>query len=105
METGEVQADISWIKRTPNYIAIEATLDKPAFIIFSQSRYLDWRVWVDGKEEVLYPAYGILSGLPLQEGMHMLEFAYKPTTLYWGLGVSFIAFILAVFIINTNRSI
>jgi hypothetical protein len=105
MNSGEVDAKISWIRRTPNYVAVQVTVDKPGLLVFSQAWYLDWKVWVNGDEERLYRTNGILSGVPVITGTHMVEFAYQPSTLYWGIGVSILAVMVALSIIYANRSV
>lgn len=105
MNSGEVDAEIRWIRRTPNYVAVQVTLDKSGLLVYSQASYLDWKVWVNGNEERLLRTNGIISGLTLTAGTHVVEFAYQPSTLYWGLSVSIVAVILALSIIYLNRSV
>ncbi|MDY6876036.1 MAG: YfhO family protein [Chloroflexota bacterium] len=88
--SGEVKAEVVWVRRSPNRLVLDVTLDRPGFLVLSQAWYPEWQVEVDGKPEALYRVDGVLSGIYLESGSHMVAFVYCPPALGWGLGASLV---------------
>ncbi|MFQ6099684.1 MAG: YfhO family protein [Anaerolineae bacterium] len=88
LASGEAQADVVWVRRSPNRLVLDVTLDRPGFLALSQVWYPGWRAEVDGKSTTLWRAGGILSGVYLEAGSHAVVLAYRPPTLGWGLALS-----------------
>jgi hypothetical protein len=86
----EVQAEVAWVRRSPNRLVLDVTLDRSGFLVLSQVWYPGWRVEVDGQPEVLYRVDGVLSGLHLESGSHIVAFVYRPLILGWGIGGSLV---------------
>ena len=55
-----------------------------------------WKVWVDGREEVLQKSHGIFQGVPLAPGEHRLRFSFEPLYWTWGRWLSLAALLVAV---------
>jgi hypothetical protein len=88
LSTGDVEADVTWIRRSPNRLALDVTLEQRGFLLLSQVWYPGWRAKVDGKRVALWKADGVLSGVYLEPGHHAIELAYRPSVTLIGGGVS-----------------
>lgn len=71
-----------------------------AFLVLTDTWYPGWRVYVDGKEERLLRAYGIVRAVNLGEGRHEVLFAYKPWWLIPGAIMGFSGVLLSLFFIG-----
>jgi len=74
----EVQAEVAWVRRSPNRLVLDVTLDCPGFLVLSQVWYPGWRAGVDGQPATVWRADGVLSGVYLEPGGHTVSFAYRP---------------------------
>jgi len=61
-------------------VRIRAISDKPGVLVFADSFYPGWHVYVDGKEERLLQANYFFRGVQMTPGEHIVEFKYEP---YW----------------------
>lgn len=71
-----------------NSVEISADLKAPAWLVLADAYYPGWHATVDGREQAVYPAYGLLRTLPLREGRHVVRFNFIPTTFVPALVVS-----------------
>ncbi len=60
----------------------------PGLLVLSEIDYPGWQVWVDGVEQPVQKVDGLLRGVLLDEGHHVVEFAFRPPLVYAGLGIS-----------------
>jgi hypothetical protein len=84
LASGQVQAEVAWVRRSPNQLVLDVTLDRAGFLVLSQVWYPGWRAEVDGQPVTLWRAYGVLSGVYLEQGSHVVEFTYWPLRSGWG---------------------
>jgi hypothetical protein len=68
------------IKRfySPDRIVLETELQVPAFLVVSNTYSPYWKVFVNGREGKILPAYGTLWAVELDGGRHTVEFLYRP---------------------------
>jgi hypothetical protein len=95
--------------RTPGTATIE--VDKPERIVVrtrSTARRLlvlsdrydpNWRAEIDGSPAPSIRANYLFRGVVVPEGEHVVEWSYRPTLFYWGLGVSSV--VLASLVVMT----
>ena len=69
---------------TPNRIVLEAQVSAPALLVLSEVWYPGWRVTVDGTPRPYYRVDGVVRGVYLDPGAHVVEWQYKPASLLWG---------------------
>jgi hypothetical protein len=72
----------------PNKIEILA--EGPGTLILSEIAYPGWEVKIDGNNATWFPVFDILRGVELTPGTHLVEFVYRPKTVYFGLLISLI---------------
>jgi len=74
------------LSMTPNRLSVEAR--GPGLLVVSEVMHPGWRARVDGEDVAIYPANGVLRGVYLTEGDHIIEMTYRPPAVFWGLGLS-----------------
>ena len=89
------QAIIHWMKYSPNQALIGVKTDRSVFLVLSQVYHPDWRVYVDGQRGTLYKTNGVVSGLYIQTGEHIIELVYTPMVTYLGLTISALTALIA----------
>lgn len=68
----------------------------PGFIVLSDQHFPGWKAYVDGKETPVYCVDGLLRGVVVPQGKHVVEFKYRPWKVYGAGIVGFIAMGLAL---------
>lgn len=74
------------IDKSPNRIVLRA--EGPGKLVLSEVYYPGWNAIVDGKAAKIDQRHGILRGVSLPAGSHIIEFVFKPASVYCGLGLS-----------------
>jgi uncharacterized membrane protein YfhO len=54
----------------------------------SETFYPGWRVWLDGREEVLAPTDLAFRGLRVTAGVHHVEMRFQPRSLVLGVAIT-----------------
>ena len=90
----------------PNALAFTTEVTQPALLVFSELWYPGWEATVDGQAATVEPVAGLLRGVKLPSGPHVVELAYRPTSVVSGARVSLTAVIviLAALVVPTIRS-
>lgn len=65
-----------------NSVEIEADMKGRGLLVLADQFYPGWRVYVDGSESRVLRVNGVLRGVLLPGGRHMVSFAYKPVHIY-----------------------
>jgi prepilin-type N-terminal cleavage/methylation domain-containing protein len=69
-------------------VTIEATAERPAFLVLRDSYDPSWRAEVDGHPAAIERADGIYRAVPLTPGRHVVRFTYRPRDFIAGLTVT-----------------
>lgn len=93
IDPGEVTSAASAGRNGPNRIVVEATADVASALIISESWFVDWRVWVDGRETPLESVSSLLA-VQLPPGEHSVVFQYNPPSLKLGAGITGLTLLL-----------
>lgn len=80
-------------KYEPDQVTIDAEFAGKGFVILSDQYYPGWKAFIDNKETPIYQTNGILRGIVIPPGHHMILFKYAPTNIYAAAVVSSIVFI------------
>ncbi len=93
------------IEYNPNYVQINATLNKPGFLVITDTFYPGWKATVDGKPREILPADFMFRAVYLGEGIHEVRLTYEPMTFTIGLFISFSTLIgiLIIFILKCKK--
>jgi len=86
-ETARVVGNYPW-KST-----VETNLSSPAILVLSEMDYRGWRVRVDGGPAESLRAYGVLRAVALPAGQHVVEWSFRPVSVFAGLACAALAVI------------
>jgi len=64
---------------------------KPGFHVTSDAYYPGWRASIDGKDTELFRADYSIRGVMVPAGGHVVEFNYKPRSVYVGAAISILS--------------
>ncbi|NHZ85615.1 MAG: YfhO family protein, partial [Planctomycetia bacterium] len=86
---------------SPNYIKIETKNSERGFLVVSEVYYpLRWKATIDGKAVKTYQTNGIVRGIEVPAGEHIIEFKYDKTIFHKGILISILSFIVAIGLIG-----
>ena len=105
MSIDQGDTSISNIDFSNNRIVAQVSSESDSFIMFSQSYYPGWRVYIDGEEATLYCVSGTIMGAKVPSGDYEIRFEYIPIYSYIGLGITGATFLALIsFAIVANVS-
>ena len=93
--------NVSNLRISPNRIDVEA--EGPGKLVISEINYPGWQVVVDGKKQPIELAYGLLRSVNLLEGNHEVEFNFRPLSVYVGLGMAMMGWMVVIWKTCINR--
>ncbi|HEX2987825.1 MAG TPA: YfhO family protein [Chloroflexota bacterium] len=94
---------VTVVADVPNAVDLEATLEKPGFLVLSDSYYPGWKVYVDGSESHLLRADHAIRAVQLPAGSHQVRFVYDPLSFKAGLGLSAMGLLAVLVILTAGR--
>jgi hypothetical protein len=75
-------------KHKPNRIEVKTVSAAPAILVLSENHYPGWRAYLDGQSvDVMRVNYN-QRGVALPAGNHLVEFIYRPKSVFIGLAIS-----------------
>jgi hypothetical protein len=80
--------------RAPEVVVVEADLGCPGLVVVGDSYYPGWRAWVD-RERRPVQELDAVRAVRAGAGRHVIEFRYRPASVYWGLGLTLLGFSIA----------
>ncbi len=87
----------------PRRVLLEVDAAAPAFVVSSEVSYPGWKAWVDGRRQPLAMTNVAFRGLPVPAGRHTVEMRFEPALLWWGAGVSLVAWVAAGMALAESR--
>lgn len=88
---------VAVISYSPQRVELEATLDRPGFVVLADVYYPGWRLTIDGKEAPVYRANRMMRGAAVKEGKSRLVYTFDPPSFRYGSWITFAG--LATFLI------
>jgi hypothetical protein len=73
---------------TPSRIVVEAAVESPALLVLGEVWYPGWRAAVDGVRQPIHRVDGVVRGVYLDPGTHVVEWQYRPASLRWGMVIT-----------------
>lgn len=92
MDAGKVE--VADIRFNGNRAKANVKAKEDSFLNFSQAMYPGWRAYIDGKRVADHEVNGYIQGVAVPKGAHQIVFKFVPVSLYLGLTVSGIAFLI-----------
>jgi len=84
----DAAAAVEMVRYEPNLIELRSRSTTPAFLVVSEIDFPGWRATVDGTAVPIARTDGVLRGLPLPAGGHIVRFAYRSQAVQLGAGIS-----------------
>lgn len=88
---GGKKDDIRIVAYARERVVIAARMGSAGLLVLSDAAYPGWRAYVDGVETPIRRANHMLRAVALPEGLHQVEFIYRPRSLAVGAAVSLAA--------------
>ncbi len=89
--------EIIYAEYTPNYIKIETNNSEAGFLVISEVHYpLRWKAKIDGEPVKTIETNGVIRGIEVPVGEHIIEFDYDKSVFHKGILISIVSFILAI---------
>ena len=85
------------VSRTPEVFVVEAELACPGLVVAGDSYYPGWRAWVDGVRRPVQELDAVRA-VRAGAGRHIIEFRYRPASVYWGFGLTLLGLSMVVFL-------
>jgi hypothetical protein len=88
VETGGVveEAEVDLMHWSPNHIELRA--QGPGRLILSEVAYPGWQARIDGAQVPIGSAFNLLRSVELPEGVHSIDFRFRPWSVYLGAAIS-----------------
>jgi hypothetical protein len=88
--------EVESIEWSPNRITV--TAQGPGKLILSELDYPGWIATINGSDADIKLYEGLLRSISLDEGVHVVEFRYRPLTVFMGLGITALTLLVLAFI-------
>ena len=84
---------------------VEVNTKSPGLLVVTDQYYPGWQAYIDGEPTPIYAVDGIFRGVFLEEGVHKIEFKYRPLSFIIGALVSIGSLLITIsFLYKTQRS-
>jgi hypothetical protein len=91
------------LEYSSNRILISA--EGPGSLVLSEIDYPGWKVSVDGEAAEIHSYQGLLRMVELTPGVHVVEFRFKPLSLWMGIGLFFVGIMTLTLIVIYQRKL
>ncbi len=80
-----------------HHINLKTTSQNAGFLVISEVHYpLRWKAKIDGKSVYTFETNGVIRGIEVPAGEHIIEFEYDKSVFHKGILISIVSFILAI---------
>lgn len=83
------------VRKSPNTI-VTHSVTGPGLLVLSEIDYPGWQARVDGQPAAIEPVDGLLRGVRLGAGQHIVEMHFRPLPVYLGLGISVLTWVVLI---------
>jgi hypothetical protein len=90
---GQGRGEVRLISESNNRLLLRVRAIENCFLVLSDTYFLGWKVYVDGKKEKIRRANYTFRAVPLRAGNHQVEFIYRPVSFKIGAVVTVLGFI------------
>ncbi len=95
------QANI--VRYTANEVMVDAYLENPGFLVFSDAYHPDWKVYVNGEPKKIYQTDYLIRSVFLSAGNHRLRFVFAPLSFYGGAILSLLTLVVIPFLLFGHK--
>lgn len=87
----------------PERVTVEVDTPGGGLLFLSDSYYPGWHAYVDGRERPILRADLAFRAVELEPGRHLVEFVYRPSSLYMGIPICAAALVLILLLLLYHR--
>ncbi len=80
----------------PNEVRVEATADGPSYLVLNDFYHRGWTVRVDGQPSRIFVANALFRAVPIDAGVHVLDFRFEPASQRVGAVVSVLCLLVVI---------
>jgi len=80
----------------PNRVRIKADMKCRGLVVLADTHFPGWQATIDGKPAAIHEAYGALRAVVVEAGVHEIDYRFKPTSVYLGVGLAAIGLLLSL---------
>lgn len=108
-ETSAAPARVTFIRRAPHELVLDAQAPAPAYLVLPEVFYPGWVATVDGAPAQIWQANFAFRAVPLQAGNHRVVMRFEPDSWKTGAAISLItlaglgAFFIGLWLLARNR--
>ncbi len=84
------------VRYDPLRVVIEAETDHAGFLVLSDLYYPGWEATVDGEPVPIYEANACVRAVSLDQGVHTVEFHFRPKPLLYGAVISLVSALVLI---------
>ncbi|MBI4320335.1 MAG: YfhO family protein [Chloroflexi bacterium] len=92
----DLESKVEILSYEPERVVMTATLDRPGWLVLTDSYYPGWSALVDGSERHIARANYMFRAVQLEPGEHRVEFRYEPDTVGRGVWISVATLIVGI---------
>jgi hypothetical protein len=89
-------------EKRPEHIVVRARADGNALTVLNERWDPGWIATLDGEPALLAEVNGVIMGVPIPEGEHVVEFRYRPAGLIVGRLISLTSVVVLVALVATD---
>ena len=86
-----------------NRVFIEASMACRGIVVLDDQYFPGWKATVDGNPAPIIDAYGLVRGVPVDSGKHIIEFRYRPASVLWGGTLTALGSLIALVVAIRSR--
>jgi len=95
--------DARLLRRVSDRVRVWAELDCAGLVVLSDTWYPGWQATVDKRPATIFEVDGVVRGVVVPAGRHLIEFRYRPRSVYWGAALTLLAGLVALMVSRVDR--
>jgi hypothetical protein len=72
----------------PGHLVVDLSVESATFCVVSDTWFEGWEATIDGRPTFIYPTNGVMRGVAVPAGTHVVEMHYRPSSLQRGRYIS-----------------
>lgn len=97
LETCAGNEEVTVIRHRPNLVQLASQSDCRGMVILADTYFPGWQATVDGKAVKVYEPYGVLRGVVVEKGAHVIEYRFRPLSVQLGAALTLFGFMGMIF--------
>ncbi len=99
-----VTEGVAIVESRSEWVAIEVDAAQPGVLVLTDTYYRGWEATLDGQRTPILRADYAFRGVAVPRGSHRVEFRYRPPSVWLGILVSAVGFLIVVAVLRSRRA-